>query len=336
MSPVAMTLLLVVTLSAFAYSASKRWALMMSAQAPANRADRLGERINAVMVYMFGQKRMPRYAAAGWAHIIVFFGFIVLLLNSLILWGRGYVLTFDFWVFGEDQPLGMVYAFLRDIFTLLVILGVLVFYWNRLVLRLKRLTLNVEGVLILTIIFVMMVADFVYEGGLMVRAARAVGETGAHTHAFMPISSIFGVAMSGLPDGAVNFLWHAGFWTHASLVLIFLNLLPYGKHFHIITVLPNVFARDLTPPGRIRPLEDIEGRLEREETLGAKAIKDLSWKDVLDFYTCTECGRCTDQCPAARTGKQLSPKHLTVGLRDFMYENQADDHRSACAGRGGK
>lgn len=106
-----MTLLLVVSLAVFAYSARQRWRLMMVAKTPENRADRIGERINAVLLYMLGQKRMPRYRAAGWAHIAVFFGFLVLLLNSLILWGRAYVKDFDFWVFGLDSPLGLAYAF---------------------------------------------------------------------------------------------------------------------------------------------------------------------------------------------------------------------------------
>ncbi len=322
MQPIAMTLLLVVSLAVFAYTAQRRWRLMMVARAPDNRADRIGERISGVLVYMFGQARMMRYTWAGLAHIVVFYGFLVLLLNSLILWGRGFDPHFDFWIFGLDNPLGRIYACSRDLATMAVILGVLIFYYNRLVLRLKRLTLNLEGVLILTIIFVMMLADFVYEGGEMVLAARQAGEEGAHTHAYMPFGSLAAIIMTPLSDGVLKFWWHAGFWTHSALVLFFLNLLPFGKHFHIITVLPNVFCRDLTPRGRLKPIEDIEGRLEREETLGIKTVRDLGWKDVLDLYTCTECGRCTDQCPAASTGKQLSPKHLTIDLRDFMYEHE--------------
>ncbi len=320
MSPIGMTVLLVVTLAAFAWSAWQRWRLMMVARRPDNRGDSVGERIGTVMRYVFGQARMPRYSAAGWAHIIVFFGFMVLLLNSIMLWVRGYVTdanpAYHLWIFGVDQPLGMIYAFLRDIFTLLVIVGVVIFFWNRGVLRLKRLTLNTEGMLILGIIFVMMVADFVYEG-VEINAPPHDGKF----IAAMPIASIVAAGLRVLPGETQHVLWQIGFWTHSALVLIFLNLLPYGKHFHVLTVVPNVFARALTSRGRIPPIEDIEGRLEREETLGAKTVRDLSWKDVLDFYTCTECGRCTDQCPANITGKALSPKHLTIDLRNHMYEN---------------
>ncbi|MGD8452671.1 MAG: (Fe-S)-binding protein [Phycisphaerae bacterium] len=317
MNWIVMTLLIVGALALFGWSAWQRWRLMMVARAPASRIDHLGERIQAVLFYMFGQKRMVRYAAAGWAHILVFFGFLVLLLNSIMLWARGYVSTFDFWgVLAVDRPLGAIYALLRDIFTVAVIVGVVIFFYNRVVLRLRRLTLNTEGLLILGIIFTMMVADLVYEG---IEIIHGTPEGGSLFRAVMPFGSLTALILSPLPGGAQHVLWHAGFWAHSSLVLIFLNLLPYGKHFHVITVLPNVFCRDLTPSGRVPPLADIEGRLEREETLGVKQVPDLSWKAALDFYTCTECGRCTDQCPANRTGKKLSPKHLSIDLRDHMY-----------------
>ena len=322
MQPVVMSLLLVVAFGAFAYIASRRWKLMLAAKAPDNRGDHAGERLEGVLVYMFGQARMARYWWAGLAHMLVFYGFMVLLLNSIILWVRGFDPDFDFWFLGLSDPVGILYACSRDVFSTLVVVGVLVFAYNRLVARLERLTLNVEGLVILGIIFAMMIADFVYEGGEMVRAARHAGEDGAHTHWFVPVGSLFALAMSGLPDGALTFLWHAGFWIHAGLVLLFLNLLPLGKHFHIITVLFNVYCRALTPRGRLRPIVDIEGRLEREETLGVKTVRDLSWKSVLDLYTCTECGRCTDHCPAHNTGKLLSPKHLTIHVRDYMYANE--------------
>ncbi len=316
MGPIPMVLLLIAAFSLFAYSATRRWRLMRIARRPENRADRIPQRVKATLLYMFGQQRMPRYPLAGWAHVIVFFGFLVLLLNSLILWGRGFERGFDFWIFGLDQPLGALYAFVRDIFTVLVILGVLIFFYNRAVVRLPRLTLNAEGLVILGIIFTMMVADLVYEG---------METNRFHDGRFlaaMPFGSLTGKLLSGLPAGAQAFLWHAGFWAHSALVLIFLNLLPYGKHFHVITVLPNVFCLNLEPSGKLPAIRDIDGKLEREETLGVKKAADFSWKSVLDMYTCTECGRCSDQCPATRTGKLLSPKHLMIGLRDHLYARE--------------
>ncbi|MBK9120893.1 MAG: (Fe-S)-binding protein [Phycisphaerales bacterium] len=307
-----MTLLLLVAFAGFSYTAWRRWRLLRVARRPESRCDRLGERVGGVLRYVLGQYRMPRYAAAGWAHVLVFAGFVVLLLNSILLWVRGFVPpgspVYDLWIFGVDQPLGAAYALLRDVFTVLVILGVVVFVWNRVVLRLTRLTLSSEGLLILGIIFAMMAADLVYEG---VEIHRHLGGPFV---AVMPFASLVAYMVG---DNAV--LWHLGFWLHAGLVLLFLNLLPYGKHFHILTVVPNIFARQLGPRGRLAPVADLEGRVEREETLGVKTLRDFSWKDMLDLYTCTECGRCSDQCPATRTGKLLSPKHLLIGLRDHAY-----------------
>jgi len=138
----------------------------------------------------------------------------------------------------------------------------------------------------------------------------------------LPAASALALVVQALPGPAVSFLHGAGFWLHTIIVLAFLNFLPYGKHFHVLTVVPNVYFRDQRGIGRLRKIDDIEGRLEREETLGVKTARDFSWKAALDFYTCTECGRCSDHCPAYNTGKLLSPKQLTIDLRDQMYRNE--------------
>ncbi len=317
MNPVVETILLVGFWGWFFVQISKRWKLL-NAATPENRFDRIPERIRRTWEYAFAQKRMRRYWWAGMAHQLIFVGFVVLLLRTLILWGRGYNENFNGWIFGVHQPLGAVYSVLKDVFSVLVILGTLVFFYYRLVLKPWRISKGFEGVLILLIIATMMLADITYDGAGLVRAARA-----AHIpvtfHGVEPAGSTAALAMQNLSDGSLKFLWHAGFWTHGTLVLLFLNLLPNSKHFHVITGIPNVFFSDLAPRGRLKPIVDIEGKLEREETLGIKRIEQFSWKSVLDFYTCTECGRCSDFCPATKTGKLLSPKHLTLDLRDHLY-----------------
>ncbi len=319
MKPLVMASLLLVSLACFAWSIRRRWRLMRVAAAPAVRTDRLADRLAAVMQYVFAQKRMLRYPLAGVAHLVIFFGFLVLLINTLILWGRAFQPAFSLFIFGEDNPLGAAYAFLRDVFTVLVILGAAVFVYYRAVGRLKRLTLNAEGMVILAIILAMMLADLVYEGGL-IRLAAAAG--GGAWHARAPFASLAGLLLSPLPGGALRALVEIGYWAHSVLVLVFLNLLPYGKHFHVITVVPNVFLQNLGPRGRLAPIADMDGRIERGERLGVRTARDLSWKSVLDLYTCTECGRCSDHCPATRTGKLLSPKHLTIQLRDHFYRRE--------------
>lgn len=329
MSPLFMSILLILGWGVFAYSAWRRWRLLCVG-APEHRFDQPARRLRAVWQYGLKQMRMRRYPVAGMAHMLIFSGFLVLLLRTLILWGRGFDPSFHLWVLGVDQPLGKLYSLVKDVFVVLVIVGTLIFLYYRVVVRLPRMSLSTEGLVILGIILVMMIADVTYDGAELVRHARATAAaSGDDTvgpaigfHVWEPAGSIVAVLLKGLSDATLNVVRHMGFWTHASLVLLFLNLLPYSKHFHVITALPNVYTQSLHPPGRLPPIEDIEGKLEREETLGIRRIDQFSWKAILDFYTCTECGRCSDHCPATRTGKKLSPKHLTLDLRDFLYQHE--------------
>lgn len=307
--------LLLVGWGSFGYSAWRRYRLMQAAKRPEDRMNEWGRRLGNVVSYVLGHRRMLRYPLAGAAHFVIFVGFVVLLINTLILWGRGFDGGFDLLLFAPGTVVGDVYALLRDVFTGLVLAGGLVFVYFRAVRKLPRLTLNREGMVILGIIIVMMISDFLYEAG-HIRAG------GGGFRGTMPLASITAMVMSRLPEGVATFVGGAGFWAHSILVLVFLNLLPYGKHFHVVTVVFNVLFANPQPRGRLSPIVDMEGRIERGETLGVKRASDLSWKDVLDLYTCTECGRCSDHCPATRTGKLLSPKHLTIALRDHMYRNE--------------
>jgi len=320
MNPIIMTLLLVTAWGLFAWRIMRRFRLMTIGPAE-RRFDQIAERLRRAHEYAFAQKRMRRYWWAGIAHQLIFVGFVVLLLRTLILWGRGYSESFDFWLFGAHQPLGRVYSLIKDVFAVLVLAGTSLFFYYRLILKPQRLSRGFEGLLILSIIATMMIADILYDGASLARAARAAG-TAPVFRAVEPAGSILSFALAGLSDGTLNVLRHAGFWTHAALVLLFLNLLPVSKHFHVITAIPNVFFQNLAPRGRLPNVPDLEGKLEREETLGLRRIEQLSWKGILDLYTCTECGRCTDHCPAANTGKLLSPKQLTLDLRDFLYRNE--------------
>lgn len=322
MNWIVMTLALVASLGLFAYSARNRWRLMRIGPSDL-QFDNIGERISRTLRFAIGQARMPRYAGAGIAHILIFFGFLVLLLRSLILFARGYTddPTFGYWVFELGTPLGNLYSLIKDIFIAAVLVGTAIFFYYRLIAKQKRMSHSGEALLILGIIFVMMVADVIYDGANIEYIARNV--EGAEHHAWAePLGSLAAPLMADLSDGVLGFWRHLGFWTHALLVLIFLNILPYSKHFHVITAIPNVFLQPLGSPGRLPKMEDIEGMVEREETLGIKRIDQWGNKAILDFYTCTECGRCTDVCPANKTGKELSPKHLTVDLRNFLYQHQ--------------
>ncbi|MGB0679566.1 MAG: (Fe-S)-binding protein [Polyangiales bacterium] len=327
MSPIAMTVLLVSTLGWFSWSMYRRWQqLGVGRDCPdfTLAGDAWRARLMDVLVYAFGQRKMPYYRAAGVAHIVIFAGFLVLLLRSVLLWGRGFDAEFDAWGWlGTAHPVGAIYSVLKDLFALLVLIGTGVFFWLRLVRREARMTLGVEGLVILGIIATMMLADFLYDGASLRLTAVAQSEAW-HFHPAEPVGSVFAAALSTIDDqGTLRVLQHFGFWWHAAFVLIFLNLLPFSKHFHIITAIPNVFARDRTPPGRLPPVHDMEEKFERGEALGLNTLQDLTWKHILDLYTCTECGRCSAHCPAYQTDKKLSPKHLTLALRDHLYDTEA-------------
>lgn len=335
-SAILMAILLIVGLGLFARTASRRWALMMSAAAPAERFDDPPRRIGQVLKFVFGQARMFRYTAAGVAHALIFGGFVVLALRTVILVARGFTgytpvnfvgvgyrpgPGFGFWLFDDDAPLGIAYLFIKDLVSVGVIAGVLYFLYTRLVTRPRRMELSREGVFILLMILGLMLADLSYESSMLAMESAGSVE-GVEFHPGLPAASLVAMAIQDLPGMAKAALHHIGFWAHSILVLAFLNFLPFGKHFHILTIIPQVYTANPQPRGRLAPIKDIEGRIERSETLGVKTARDLSWKSVLDLYSCTECGRCSDHCPANNTGKLLSPKHLSMQMRDHMYRNE--------------
>ncbi len=320
MHAIAMTVILAAGLGVFAWTARRRWALLRVARAPADRTDNPARRLRNVFLYVFGQLRMFRYRGAGIAHAAIFGGFVVLALRTVIMAARAYTRSdFGFWLFDDGAPLGVAYLFLKDLISVAVIAGVAYFLYARLVVRPRRMTLSPEGLLILLLILGLMLCDLTYEAsGYVLRA----GGASPGFHAATPAGSAISFAVASLPASIVAALHGAGFWGHTIIVLAFLNFLPYGKHFHVLTIVPQVYFSNPQPRGRLVGIPDMEGRIERGETLGAKRIADFSWKTVLDLYTCTECGRCSDHCPAYNTGKLLSPKHLTLDLRDHMYRNE--------------
>lgn len=364
MNPILMALIILSLNAAFAWSARRRWHLLKVGDSTwESRTDQTGKRAAAVWTFAFYQKKMRNYLAAGLAHQLIFMGFGVLLLRTLILWGRGFSPSFNLFILGHEPflglPLGELYSFVKDIFAMLVLIGTSVFVYYRAIKHEKRMTLSGEGLLILGIIMTMMLADLLYDGSSIAlrerfgaglcdadaawcaRAGTLLAPLGPAQgpgyHVFPdPGGSLMAQLVGGLSVPVLVILAHAGFWTHSTLVLVFLNILPHSKHFHIITAIPNVFLGDLTPRGRLRPLAEnteklmaaVEKATEGEDLLSARIgyarINHFSWKDVLDFYTCTECGRCSDNCPAFKTGKLLSPKQFTLDLRNHLYGREAE------------
>jgi Fe-S oxidoreductase/nitrate reductase gamma subunit len=319
-----MTAAIIVALGLFGWSANRRWKLLKIGAAD-NRFDRVGERIkNALSIAIF-QRKLPKYKIMGPVHMAIFWGFLVLLINTLILWGRGYDEHFNLFILG-DNPLGHLFNFVKDIATVAVLVAGVMALINRTVLKPERLTKSFEATIILLIIIVMMIADLAYSGWYLM----GEGVTGFDMRE--PFASIFTMLYVDMEPGTVAIIGTIGFWMHSLLVLIFLNVLPYGKHFHIITSIPNVYFTSLESPGRLPRDENIEKVLreedeedeEEEPVFGIAEIQHYTWKDILDMYSCTECGRCTDNCPAAKTGKKLSPKKLLCDARNHLYHRQSE------------
>ena len=292
------------------------YALMRTAERPDPRFDRWGERARALAVYVLGQARMLRWPYSGVLHVLIFWGFLVL--GSAIAQGMVEALWLGFHM--DDVPLGGPIALLQDLFYVLVVTGVVLALVNRLAVRPVRFRGSHTGDAVLILAWIGTLVTFMeldYATRIAERtAANPLPEALAH---WRPVAS----AMSRMFDGlgaasrALEVAHGFFFWGHLLLVFGFLVYLGHSKHLHIVTSTPNVLFRNLDPKGAL-PTPDLEA--EDVDHFGASRLEHLSWKDMLDLYTCTECGRCQVHCPAYNTGKPLSPKTLITDLRDHAYE----------------
>ena len=363
MSPTAMLILIFAAFAMFAWSASRRWHLLLVGRPVARAVEHLGTRLRGTWRFAFRQEKMDYYNPAGVAHKLIFAGFVLLNFREVTLWGRGFYAPFNLWGLAPNQPVGQAYELLKDCLGILVVGGTLVFFYYRLFVRPRRMALSLEGLLILGLIFSLMVTDMAYDGASLVLAAQKGSlcsplrmASSAHCTAIetitaplggeqwegewsawpAPAGSFFALLFHTLSPAALVPVARVAFWTHEAMIFLFLNLLPYSKHFHIITAVPNVFLRSLQPAGRLAPIaagaeklmEAVGAAGESPDPLahpiGVARIEHFTWKSLLDFYTCTECGRCSDNCPAHRTGKILSPKHMTLALRDHLYSREEE------------
>jgi Fe-S oxidoreductase len=175
-----------------------------------------------------------------------------------------------------------------------------------------------KGVMVLSFIFIIMFSLLVMNG-----IRINLGED--PISAWRPISRVVGQPLAGLSEGTQIVVEEAAYWIHLGVVLVFLTELPGGKHFHVVTSIPAVLLRNLEPPGRLPPAPEFNG------DIGVGMVERFSWRQMLDFYTCTECGRCQEVCPAYSSGLPLSPKLLMIDLRDNLME-RGGAMRSASSG----
>ena len=309
MNPALTALLLLVAGAFFAFTMARRLVPLLALRRD-DRTDRPGERLASLLRYGLGQQRMvdPEERRAGVMHVVLFAAFLVLALRTVTLFGMGFHEEFHLPLLGPGSPLAGAYLFLKDVAVLAALAAALGFLWRRLVTKPDRITLSWEGTLILGFIAGLMVTDVLFDGAEHLAAAKG-WEWGA------PGGSLGAALLAPLSPAAVAAVGAASFWLHLAIILVFGNFLPYGKHFHIITGLPNVYFRAL-PPGSARLSKlDLESEGAR---FGTATAKDLSWKEVHDVYSCTECGRCQTHCPTYVTGKPLSHKEVNRALKHHV------------------
>lgn len=320
------SIVLLATLAVFAYTVKKLVALFKITK-PTKAIDKIGERINITLRVAFGQTKILRKPLIGFMHALVFWGFIVITIGSIEMVLDG--------LFGTERILGKLGAFYNvvsasgDIFAFIVAFGIIVFLVRRLFMKIKRfsgieltpknkLDANIALSFILFLMISLIGMNVYYVNG---SHAEMVGT--------YPLSGLIANAL-----GESHLLHEVFWWTHILLIFIFANYLPYSKHFHVFMSAPNVFLSNLEPLTNLPNMESVSkevklmmsGNAFSEQAnatptrFGVKDVEDVTWKNYMDSLTCTQCGRCTEVCPANITGKKLSPRKIFVDLRNRMNE----------------
>ncbi|MEI6592105.1 MAG: (Fe-S)-binding protein [Holophagaceae bacterium] len=274
----------------------------LQAGLPDNRFDQPWVRLKGVFILALAQKRMHRDRYAGIYHFLIFWGFCVLGLRSVELVLEG---LFHWNLTAALGTFGLGYQYTKDVFEVLVLVGIGMAMLRRAVAKPWRLENSMDAWGTLSFIAALMVTDLLADG--------------AYIHLFAPVwkdhapASLF-VAELLRPLGGTAHLviYKSMWWLHLAALYGFANFLPYSKHFHVFTSLFNIYFRELEPNKNLKPM-DMEA-----EHFGINKIQDFTWKQMLDFYTCVECGRCLENCPTTLTGKPLRPKDFGNDLRDYL------------------
>lgn len=330
-----MTLALVAALAVFAWSIATKVRLFLRL-APENRIDRPWQRLGLLLRIGFGQSKLvarQKERSAGAMHFFIFWGFVILGLREIILIGSAYNPAFQEYLplLGSDSIGAYLYTFIYNVTEAVVFAMVLIALYRRLVIRPRRLDLNVEGVVILFLILGVVTTDLFYDAArlnltslwwhdLHVLEHPVFGDEGA----WAPFASLLAVWIAPWGERINAGFFEFGYWLHIADILVFLNLLPLTKHAHVISALPNVFFGSLGYPHTPATLLELENeQLWEQGRLGLDRVEHLTWKQALDVYTCTECGRCYDICPTYVTKKPLALKWMNDDLRHYL-EAEAD------------
>jgi Fe-S oxidoreductase len=283
---------------------------LIRAGAPVSRIDEIPRRVRNEATIVLGQRKLLQRLGPGLIHAFIFWGFLVLAPTILIAFIGAVSKHATLLWLGEQGG----FAFLVDVFAVLVLIGVASALWIRKVIKPARFAGSHlgEADLILALIAIIATTLLLWHA---TRIALGLNEWPASS---APVSNL----LSGLfaRDGTTRILERVFVWAHVVTILSFLAYLPRSKHLHIATAAFNVWYGRTGPGGRLEPLRFDDPDVPEEDIrFGAGTSADLTWKQMLDTFSCTECGRCQDACPAFATGKVLSPKLLIMGLRDQVF-----------------
>lgn len=303
-------------------------------------SDHKGQRWKNVMLLALGQKKMFRYPLVGIMHFVIYAGFVIINIEILEIILDGLLGTHRLFA----APLGGFYTFVIDFFEILaagVLLACVIFLIRRNILKLRRFIMHeldgwprtdanlilITEIILMTLFLTMNSAD---------RALQLQGNPHYVDHGSFIFSGWIAQSMTLLKPGTLITIERTCWWLHIAGIFAFLNYLPYSKHFHIILAFPNTYYKRIIPKGEMRNMENVQQEVQymlhpelaasnvegqtQTGSFGAKDIFDLKWKNLLDAYTCTECGRCTAACPANLTGKLLSPRKIMMATRDRMQD----------------
>jgi heterodisulfide reductase subunit C len=309
-----------------------------------DRSDQSSERWKNMAMVALGQSKMVKRPIAGILHIVVYLGFVIINIEVLEIIIDGLFGTHRVFSF-----LGIVYDLLIgsfEILALLVLVAVIVFLIRRNVIKLKRfISADLQGwpksdanyilyfeIVLMSLFLLMNAADL--------HLQNIPGGFGHYNQAgYFPISQYMAPFFDGMNPTSVAFFERIFWWLHITGILIFLNYLYYSKHLHILLAFPNTYYADLNPKGQFDNLASVTNEVKLmmdpsadpyaativdenaiPSKFGASDVQDLNWVQLLNAYTCTECGRCTSSCPANQTGKKLSPRKIMMDTRDRLEE----------------
>jgi Fe-S oxidoreductase len=303
---------LVGAFSVFFFLVRRLYRLMRAVEGRSSFAiERVKERLVVLLTDVLGQSNVRRKTMPGLAHTLIFFGFLAVQPHSLELMINGVCPAFEpaCWIPG----LYGVYLFTADILAALVLVGLAYAIYRRVLVRPKYLTLGTDANLIILFTFVIIITfQFINAFQSLLPAEGAAFDYAA----VFPVSGIWIglLGLNRLSAGQVRVAWEITYWLHITTILGFLVYIPGSKHLHLLAAAPNVFLKPLNRE-KAMPKTDIED--ESAETFGLGKVSEMNWKNVLNIYACTECGRCEEQCPASSTGKPLSPKDV---VHDFKLD----------------